>query len=328
MNICLFNINGIDMITSLHQPQLLQGYYEEFLKQIKGYQNVVRPSVFVKYFNINVDDSIHKEEAESTYDTYHDSKVIFDIYELTPLFFIGPLNNAIANITDLDGQRIDGTTTATLYTIKRPKIGDLVSFLDPVQSGEIFRLTGVRTSVNLVHSTTPAEWFEVDLDYAPIKDTSGLKIGKRYAYDMSLEQNLLYDDYVSRVKWLNDINECFKILRNHYDFKEDCYAVDGLAPGFVNEIVILVKKEFDNRWLRLFEETRSPFGYRLLSDLEYNSFQDIVIDEQNIAYNVINIETGESEEYIYGNNLNVDLVIDSAKKLYELMVNSPWINSS
>ena len=91
------------MITSLHQPQLLKGYYEEFLGQIKGYQNVVRPSIFVKYFNISIGDSIFKEVAKSTYDTYHKSKVVFDIYELTPLFFVGPLNNSVANVTDLDG---------------------------------------------------------------------------------------------------------------------------------------------------------------------------------------------------------------------------------
>ena len=316
------------MITSLHQPQLLQGYYEEFLNQIKGYQNVVRPSVFVRYFNINVGDSIFKEEAESTYDTYHDSRVIFDIFELTPLFFIGPINNAVANVTDLDGQRVDGATTATLYTIKRPKIGDLVSFLDPIKSKEIFRLTGVRTSVNLIHSSTPAEWFEVDLDYAPIKDTSHLKIGKRYAYDLSIEQNLLYDDYVSRVNWLNDINNFLKSLKTFYDFREDVYHSDNIIPCLVNEMVTLVKKEFDNRWLRLFEEIRSPFGYRLLSDLEYESFNDITIDPQNISHRVINLETGEEEQYITGNNQNVDFMIESAIKLHNIMVNSPWINRS
>jgi hypothetical protein len=316
------------MITSLHQPQLLQGYYEEFLKQIKGYQNVVRPSVFVKYFNINVGASIFKEEAESTYDTYHDSKVLFDIYELTPLYFVGPINNAVANVTDLDGQRVDGATTATLYTIKRPKIGDLISFLDPIQSKEIFRLTGVRTSVNLVHSTTPAEWFEVDLDYAPIKDTSGLKINNRYAYDMSLEQNLLYNNYVQRIEWLNEISENLKVINPYYDFKEDCYVVNGVAASLINEVVYLVKKEFDNRWLRLFEETRAPFGYRLLSDLKYNSFSDIVIDPQNIAYEVVDMVTGEVEQYVYGNDSELDTVIDSAKRLHEIMVNSPWINRS
>ena len=316
------------MITSLHQPQLLKGYYEEFLNQIKGYQNIVRPSVFVRYFNISVGDSIFKEEAESTYDTYHESRVVFDIYELTPLFFIGPINNAVANITDLDGQRVDGTTTATLYTIKRPKIGDLVSFLEPIKSKEIFRITGVRTSVNLIHSSTPAEWFEVDLDYAPIKDTSGLKIGKRFAYDLSLEQNLLYDQYVSRIEWLTKIGDYLKTLKAYYNFREDFYCVDNIVPCLVNEIVILVKKQFDNRWLRLFEETRSPFGYKLLADIEYNSFNDIHIDPQNISYRVINNTTGEEEQYIIGNNVELDLLIRSAESLYENMVNSPWIKTS
>ena len=316
------------MITSLHQPQLLQGYYEEFLKQIKGYQNVVRPSVFCKYFNINVGDSIFKDEAESTFDTYHDSRVVFDIYELTPLYFIGPVANAVANVTDLDGQRVDGTTTCTLYTIKRPKIGDLVSFLDPIQSKEIFRITGIRTAVNLIHSSTPAEWFEVDLDYAPIKDTSGLKIGKRYAYDLSLEENLLFDTYVQRIDWLNSINEKLKLLVGFYDFKEDVYQIDNIVPCIVNEIIGLIKKQFDNRWLRLFEDFRSPFGFRLMYDLKYQTLKEINIDPQNIAYSVINLETGEEEEYIYGNNNNVDFMINTVKDLHNIMVDSQWINRS
>ena len=39
-------------------------------------------------------------------------------------------------------------------------------------------------------------------------------------------------------------------------------------------------------------------------------------------------KTSEEEEYIIGNNVEIDLLIKSAETLYEIMVDSPWIKIS
>lgn len=315
------------MLTSLHEPHLLQGYYEEFLKQINQYQNIARTGVFVTYYNINVLQSIYEKTLESTLDIYGISEVKFDIYELTPVFFIAAVSNSAANVTDLDGQRVDGTSTVTLFTIKRPRIHDLIKFTQPIDSGEIFRVTGVRTATNLIHSTTPVEWFEADLDYAPVKDTKTLKIENRYVYDLSIETNMPYNDYMDKLNWLNDMSRILFDIKKYYSIKDDVYMVNGVVLNILNEIVILIKREFDEGWLRLFDDYDTPYGFFDFCDQKYSKLSDIVFDSENIGYEVFDAALDQEATYTFGQNQDLDNAIELAMQLHSKAMSGPWIKN-
>jgi hypothetical protein len=316
------------MLTSLHEPHLLQGYYTDFLKQINQYQNIARTGVFVTYYNINVLQSIYEQTLESTLDIYGISEVKFDIYELTPVFFIGPVANTIGNITDLDGLRVDGSSTVTLYTIKRPRVHDLIKFTSPIESGEIFRITGIRTTTNMLHSSPSVEWFEADLDYAPVKDTKSLKIENRYVYDLSTEINIPYNDYMDKLNWLNDMSRIFSVAKEYYNIKEDVYAVDNIIPVILNEIIILIKKEFDEGWLRLFDDYESPYGFKDFCVLEYDNLSAINFGTDNIGYRIFDLSTNQKSTYVLGHGLpKLDTAIELAKQLHSKAMSGPWIKN-
>lgn len=317
------------MLTSLHEPQLLQGYYEEFLKQINQYQNIERTGIFVKYFNINIPQSIYKETLKSTFDNYNVSQVRFDIYELTPVFYIAPVQNSIANVTDLSGEKVDGSSTVTLYTIRRPRIHDLLTFTHPINSEEIFRITGVRTATNLLHSSPNVNWFEADLDYAPLKDLSGLKVENRYVYDMSVEKYLKYDSYLDKINWLNDVSDLLKQINVYYNVREDVYSCNGKIPIILNEIIILFKKNFNNNWNRLFDNFPSPYGYTDFCPIYYEQLEEIsdLISDDNLSFQVYNMTTNQEEQYLLGQDSKMDSLIDLSKKLYNKIVGSLWIKT-
>lgn len=315
------------MLTSLHEPQLLQGYYEEFLKQINQYQNIQRTGIFVRYLNINVPQSIYEKTLESTLDVYSISEVRFDIYELTPVFYIAPVQNAAANVMDLDGQRVDGTTTLTVYTIKRPRIHDLISFTHPIESGEIFRITGIRTATNLLHSKPNVNWFEVDLDYAPVKDLNSLKIENRYVYDMSIEENILYTKYMEKLDWLNEVSEFLQKAKSYYDIREDVYQLNKRIPVILNEVIILVKRHFNNNWQRLFDDFPSPYGYTDFCPIKYESLDEISFPEENLGFDVYNINQNQIETYLLGQDSEMDSLIDLSKQLHSKVTGSLWIKS-
>ena len=307
------------MLTSLHEPQLLQSYYEDFLSQINQYQSINRTGVFVKYYNINVAQSIYEKTLESTLDIYGISEVRFDIYELTPVFYIAPVSNSIMNVQDLDGQRIDGTTSVTLFTIKRPRIHDLVMFTHPIDSGEIFRITGVRATTYLIHAHPSVEWFEVDLDYAPLKNTEDLKIENRYVYDLSKEKYLLYKDYMEKINWLNGISEIANNVAEYYNIREDLYSYDNKVIIILNEIMLLFKREFNNNWNRLFERSKTPYGYRDYCDIRYSSLSEIKFDEENIKFEVYDLTENKIIDYLIGGNPEIDKAITSSKELLAIL---------
>lgn len=315
------------MLTSLHEPHLLQGYYEQYLKQINQYQNAVRSGVFVTYYNINILDSIYEKTLESTLDIYTISEVRFDIYELTPVFFIGPVANAAGNITDLDGQRVDGSSTVTLYTIKRPRIHDLVKFTHPIKSGEIFRITGVRTTTNMLHSSTPVEWFEADLDYAPVKDTKNLKIENHFVYDLSTELNTPYDTYMKKLNWLNEMSQLLDIAKPYYNIKEDVYAVDNIVPAILNEVIVLIKREFNEGWMRLFDDYNLPYGFREFCTPEYDRLSLIKFDPEDIGFRTFDLAQNQEVEYTFGQNEVIDNAIELAKQLHIKAMSGPWIKN-
>jgi hypothetical protein len=271
--------------------------------------------------------SIYEKTLESTLDIYSVSEVRFDIYELTPVFFIGPVANSTENVQDLDGQRVDGTSSIVLYTIHRPRIHDLVVFTHPVESEEIFRVTNIRLATNMVHSKTPVEWFEADLGYAPVKDLKSLKIETRYVYDLSDEKNILYTEYVDKIQWLNEASSILEELKRFYNIREDVYEFDGFIPVITNEIISLFKRKFHNNWNRLFEAIPIPYGYRHFVEPKYNDLNEIFYDENNVGYELVGLSNSESIIYTYGIDETMDMVIDLSWKLYNLATGKSWISN-
>jgi hypothetical protein len=68
-------------------------------------------------------------------------------------------------------------------------------FYGPIASGEIFRVRNFRTPINALHSEPKLNWFEIDLEYAPIKQPESLKYAQHYVYDLSQEKYIIYNEY-------------------------------------------------------------------------------------------------------------------------------------
>ena len=71
------------MQSALYDPQSVQVYHNEYLRLINFYMNTKRPSTFIRYFNIDVDNSIYDDKLDATYDLYHVSNIKFNIFDFS-----------------------------------------------------------------------------------------------------------------------------------------------------------------------------------------------------------------------------------------------------
>ena len=281
----------------LHDPQIVQQFYHKnYMDLIKYYQNVARTGIYVKYYNISSDISHFDEDTNSTVDIYNSSDVHFDLYDLTPSFFVQSVNNRSTMVQDLDGDRLDGMSNIIVYTIRRPQMHDLVSFYPPVQSGEIFRVSNVSTPVNALHSDTELTWYELELEYAPIKSIDRIKQNNHFVYDVSDEKYLIYNDYVSRLDKLKRCEDCLEHIAESYDEYKDLYICDGIICPEINELVKFFKAQYNNEYRRLFDKFKSPYGYNDRYSDKYDTIQ--TIDLTGNTFSVYNLNTGEIEEYV------------------------------
>jgi hypothetical protein len=287
------------MQSALYDPQSVQTYHGEYLKLINFYMNTKRPSTFVRYFNIDIDNSTYDDKLDATYDLYHVSNIKFNIYDFTPSYYLAPVVNAAANVPDLRGQMMDATSSIVVYSIESPRIHDLLMFYGPVQSGEIFRVAGLRTPVNAVHSEPNVRWFELELEYAPITQTQELKILNHKVYDLSEEKYISYDEYQ---KFTEKIKTCETILDSllvYYDPYHDLYQVNQLAPIEVNEAIIFFKKIYAIKYKRIYEKYNLPYGYldKMNFTQYYSNVDDLPFVMGNYTYHVYNLITKTINEY-------------------------------
>ncbi|HQF36907.1 MAG TPA: hypothetical protein PLL26_04685 [Candidatus Dojkabacteria bacterium] len=287
------------MQSALYDPQIVQSYHDEYLRLINYYMNTKRPSVFVRYFNIDIDQSIYDDKLEATYDLYHVSQIKFNIYDFTPSYYFAPVVNAAANVPDLRGQMMDATSSIVVYSIASPRIHDLLMFYGPVTSGEIFRVSGLRTAVNAVHSNPNVRWFELELEYAPITTTQELKILNHYVYDLTEERYISYDDYIAFTKKLNDCEAILDQLMVYYDSYNDLYQSNQLAPVEVNEAIIFFKKLYASKYKRVYEKYNLPYGYldKVNFTQIYSSIISLPFVLGNYTYHVYNLATNVIDEY-------------------------------
>lgn len=325
------------MLTVLHDPNNVQDYHTEYLKLINYYQNVTRDAIFIKYYNINVPQSIYEQHIESSFDIYGVSEIKFDIYDLTPARHIQAISNRTSNVTDLKGTMLDGTTTISVYSLRRPRIHDVVVFYPPVKSGyekgEIFRVVNFTTPVNILHADPEVTHFELELEYAPLICVNELKINEHYVYDMTKEKYLSYQDYVAFIDQLNKVSALAAQLTDFFDINKDVYLTTEerdsenvrLLPVEVNEMIYYFKKHFHNEWKRVLENLKSPYGYiDIVGTPAYDSIQNIPFaDMSNNLFYVLNFDSKQVEEHIWTEKenpvTNIDKLFKLGKELYDLV---------
>lgn len=284
------------MYNILHDPHLVQQFYQKnYMDLIKYYQNVARTGIYIKYYNISNDISHFDFDTNATVDIYASSDVHFNLYDLTPSFFVQSVNNRSTMVQDLDGDRMDGMSSIVVYTIQQPQIHDLVAFYPPITSGEIFRVSNVTTPISGLHSETNLTWYELELEYAPIKSVERIKQNNHFVYDVSDEKYLAYDTYAAKLEkltrcetYLSNLNEC-------YDEYRDLYMCDRLVSPQINEIIKYFKQSFNDEYRRLFERFKSPYGYIDMCGLHYDDPTTIPLND--ITLSVYNIDTRVYEDY-------------------------------
>jgi hypothetical protein len=307
------------MLNSMDDPYLIAQYHQEYLSLINLYMNYKRPGTFIKYYNINYDESIKNPETLSTYDLYN-SSIKFDIYDLTPTFNISPIISATTNATDKKGQMFDGVTTITIYTIALPRINDLIAFYVPIQSGELYRVNSIRTSINAYYSDPKLTWYEMDLEVAPIKDTSKLIISKNYIYDLHKEQYFNYEDYTRKTDVVRYLNDYINIITPYYDSIRDYYRVGNLVPMISNQSIIYFKDQIaTNDSIRLFNKIVKPYGF-----LCNFAAAEISHDYQTPTLRMYDIDLEEYSDYVWDREVESPLntFLDATQNLYNLLHSS------
>ena len=305
------------MYDSLYDPYLTSQYHEEYLKLINTFKDLKRPGSFIKYFNINFQQSTRQIDVKSTFDIYSTSDIKFDIYELTPTYNISPIINSTSFVGEKIGNMFDASTTVTIYSIKEPHINDLVVFYDPIKSGEIFRVNNLMTAVNAVYSDPAVIWYEMDLEIAPIKDTGSLKIFKHYVYDIPREKYYNYVDYSMKIKLMEQISGEIQQLNQFYSPTLDLYKSGNYIPMIPNEVVVYFKnKKFsEENFTRVFNSLVKPYGF---ID-EYPDFAaNPEIDFTSNTYRIFNKFTNNFEDYNYDftKTTELDLLITLTKNVY------------
>lgn len=311
------------MLTVLNEPKLVQSYNTEYYRLINFYSNVKRPSAFIKYYNLATDISPHDKITAETYDSYIKTNNVWDVYDITPTQIISAIQNTPEQIPDLKGQMIISTTTILTYTIDSPKIGDLVTFYKPVESDEVLRVTNVRLQLNSNYSSEPVKWYELDLESAPIQFDELDQLIKRnhYVYDLSVENNIEYAFYKKYVEAMNRLRELLVFFNQYYIAEKDLYCIHNNIFCETNELIYYIKKEFNNKYIRLFETIKSPLGYwDRYCPFIYNSLDDINIVNE---FNIIDYydETRRKIDYKYFViNSEEEIFLDKTKKLLETIL--------
>ncbi len=296
---------------SLLDPFLVSQYHKEYLSLINFYDNHKRPSSFIRYYNIDYDESIYQNTIESTFDLYKISEIKFDIYDFTPTYVLAPIVSSTVNAPEKTGQKYDGVTSIVTYTINVPRINDIVVFYRPISAGEIYRVSNIRTPINAYHSNPKLTWYEMDLEIAPIKDTSKLKISKHYIYDISKEAYHTYSEYQVKMDIVKKLNYYSKHLQSFYNYYYDLYCIDDLVPIVPNLIINNLKNEIErknNAEIRLFNELMKPYGFLTLLSKNISGFsENTEIDIDTNIYYLYNLKTNIVETYVWDKTVDSKL---------------------
>jgi len=302
------------MSSVFQEPSNVENYYKEFVSLIEYYKNLRRPSVFIKYYNIDDRRSSFDSELKTTYDIYN-SDIRFNIYSLTPTIYLLPITNMTSSIVDLNGMMYDGLSSIVVYTIDTPKVHDLIEFYPPIQSKEIFRVVSIRSQINAIHSEPSIKWFELQLEYAPLKTIENLKIEKHFVYDFSNEKYVEYNIYTKKVDLLNQLQGLIVELNKYYNEKYDLYiTTDKKVLVETNEVVYFFKNHFSSMYTRLFENLKTPYGYEsIVKDFFYGNLESISFKNPR-HYNYFNLNEPSISNTFYWDE-NDDIILDDFRSM-------------
>lgn len=294
----------------LHEPNLVSYYQKEYLTLLNYYEQVSRPSIFIKYYNINMS-SVYNEDSFSTYDYYTNSNIKFDIYEFTPVFFIQTVNNRPMYEDDKTGFSLQSQSGVVVNTIPRPKFNDLIEFYQPIRkSYEIFRVVNFTTVTNMLHSDPSSEWFELELEYAPIENCQQLNILNHYVYDLTLEKNITLDQYKEKLSKLELLEKTLSEINNYYLKNWDAYVLDyQYVPVALNELIYILKKNYSEKYKRIIEKYKLPYGFKTITNnplpyYEKNPFFDL--QQYDNIIDVFNLDSKEFEQYYWKDRSKYD----------------------
>lgn len=257
---------------ALYETPYVEQIYTEYLTHINRYHNLKRSSIFCRYYNINKSASTFNSETGVTFDRYN-SGVLYDVYDYTPLQSLTNIVNESANEEDVAGQKFIANADMTIYTIKEPRIEDLVVFNSaPLDGSEIFRVSNIRASLNSMHSNPNINWFQCSIEYAPIVDISKINILNHYVYCLPMQKYLFHDDFtrfVKNVQVFNKILTTFEKL--WFDNYQELYYINynGIKyyPKYENKVLyeFLAKKNFLSDQ---FSNIKRPYSVSHISDME------------------------------------------------------------
>lgn len=288
------------MFDTTYDPYFVSEFHEEYLRLINIFKDLKRPGSFIRYYNINFQQSIKQPDINSTFDIYNTNGIVFDIYEMTPTYNITPIVSSTAFVMDKKGNMFEGMTSISTYSIREPHINDLITFYDPIKSGEIFRVNSLRTTINGIFSEPSTTWYEMDLEVAPIKDTSNLKIYKHYIYDIPKEKYYDYVDYSKKMALISDISAKISQINQYYSPVFDLYMVDNVyIPVIANQVISYFKnKTLTNlNYVRVFDELKKPYGF------QFNfSTASSIIDFNSDTFSIYNKNTESYEDYVWNRN--------------------------
>lgn len=101
-----------------------------------------------------------------------------------------------------------------------------------------------------------------------------------YIYDLTVEKNVKYDFYKNFVKKMNKLENLLKEMNQYYVGESDLYLFKNLIPCELNELIYFLKKNFDNKYYRLLEKVKSPFGYWDKFTFKYNNLNEMNFNKQ------------------------------------------------
>lgn len=257
------------MLNTAMQPFALQQYQEEYLQHLAKYANINATSQLIAYYNININESSVDPDTKASFDRYHTSGIKFDLYDFTPAFYVTPLSNTPIESPDTIGNIFDSILTVSIFTIRYPRINDLIVFYNPAKRAkEIFRVNNFRTVLEFPKQPYKnLYWYEVYGEYAPIKDVSEINVVNRYVYDFMLESYLPYNVYQEKMKTLGDMDKLInEEIAPRFNYNSDYYIVDDKIPVEMNLLLATLARQFNNNYNRIFSNLYVPYGFFHLID--------------------------------------------------------------
>lgn len=250
----------------LVETSLVPEIYKEYLTLVNYYKNVKRPSVFARYLNINLPNSIYDLGTEASFDHYN-SGIKYDIYDYAPFYATSQVINESTISPDLKGHQFSGFLTLTSYAISLPRVNDLVLFpYIPSSNMEIFRVTDIRASYNAMKSDPNVNWFDLTLEYAPLLNINKINILHEYVYSLTLERFLRRDLFIILINQVQKLSDL--MLELQLSFNDDLelytyvYEDSVIAPLNINNIIYNFLCINSVKYNKYFERSKRPFGIK------------------------------------------------------------------